>query len=102
MKKKLLTMLLAGCMVLSLAACGSKEAENQTEEAVTEESAEESAIGTSKIVELGEYKGLAYTPVDATVTDEEVEYEVQYLLSVSSTKESQEVCGEDSVVMLQS
>ena len=98
MKKKLLTMLLAGCMVLSLAACGSKEAENQTEEAVTEESAEESAIGTSKIVELGEYKGLAYTPVDATVTDEEVEYEVQYLLSVSSTKESQEVCGEDSVV----
>ena len=98
MKKKLLTMLLAGCMVLSLAACGSKEAENQTEETVTEESADESAIGTSKLVELGEYKGLAYTAVDATVTDAEVESEIQYLLSVSSTKESQEVCGEDSVV----
>lgn len=101
MKKKLLTMLLAGCMVLSLAACGNKEVENQTEDAVTEEGtegADESAIGTSKLVELGEYKGLSYTAMDTTVTDEEVEAEIQYLLTSSPTKETQEVCGEDSVV----
>lgn len=101
MKKKLLTMLLAGCMVLSLAACGNKEAENKTEDAVTEEGAEgadESAIGTSKLVELGEYKGLSYTAMDTTVTDEEVEAEIQYLLTSSPAKENQEVCGEDSIV----
>ena len=98
MKKKLLTMLLAGCMVLSLAACGNKEAENQTEDAVTEEGTEESAMGASKLVELGEYKGLSYTAMDTTVTDEEVEAEIQYLLTSSPTKETQEVCGEDSVV----
>ena len=111
MKKKLLTMLLAGCM--SLTACGGEEAENQaeqteqtedvaaeegTEESTEETEADESAIGTSTLTELGEYKGLTYTPMDTTVTDEEVEAEVQYLVANSTTKEAQEVAGEDSVV----
>ncbi|MBQ8857741.1 MAG: trigger factor [Lachnospiraceae bacterium] len=113
MKKKLLTMLLAGCMALSLTACGGEEAENQaeqteqtedvaaeegTEESTEETEADESAIGTSTLTELGEYKGLTYTPMDTTVTDEEVEAEVQYLVANSTTKEAQEVAGEDSVV----
>ena len=37
MKKKLLAMLLAGCMVLSMTACGSKETEEPAE--TTEETA---------------------------------------------------------------
>ena len=113
MKKKLLTMLLAGCMALSLTACGGEEAENQaeqteqtedvaaeegTEESTEETEADESAIGTSTLTELGEYKGLTYTPMDTTVTDEEVEAEVQYLVANSTTNEAQEVAGEDSVV----
>ena len=113
MKKKLLTMLLAGCMALSLTACGGEEAENQaeqteqtedvaaeegTEESTEETEADESAIGTSTLTELGEYKGLTYTPMDTTVTDEEVEAEVQYLEANTTTKEAQEVAGEDSVV----
>ena len=112
MKKKLLTVLLAGCMVLSLTACGSKEAENQTEqtgesvadETATEEEAEDttaidaSVMGTSTLTKLGEYAGLTYSPVDTTVTDEEIETEIQYLLSSYPTKEAQEVVGEDSYV----
>lgn len=102
MKKKLLTMLLAGCLALSLTACGSGEVEKETEQ--TEEAADEtattdtSALGTSAISKLGEYKGLTYVPMDTSVTDEEVEAEVQYMLANSFTKEAQEVAGEDSVV----
>lgn len=103
MKKKLLTMLLAGCMVLSLAACGNTEADNQTEEAAENtgddtEGADTSAMGTSTLEVLGEYKSLTYVPVDVSVTDEEVESEVQYLVANSTNKEPQEVVGEDSVV----
>ena len=102
MKKKLLAMLLAGCMVLSMTACGSKETEEPAE--TTEETAGEtaaidtSALGTSKLTELGEYKGLTYVPMDTTVTDEEIEAEVQYMLSTSFTKDPQEVATETSVV----
>ena len=102
MKKKLLVLLLAGCMVLSMAACGSKETEEPAE--TTEETAGEtaeidtSALGTSKLTELGEYKGLTYVPMDTTVTDEEIEAEVQYMLSTSFAKDPQEVATETSVV----
>lgn len=88
MKKKLLTLLLAGCMVLSLSACGKSETEQK----------EDSALATSKLVELGEYKGLTYTVADTTVTEEAVESEVQYLLASSPIKKSQEVATETSVV----
>ena len=103
MKKKLLALLFAGCMVLSMTACGSKETEEQsetTENAATEETAQPdtSALGTSTLTELGEYKGLAYTPMDTTVTEEDVEAEVQYLLSNSFTKNPQDVATETSVV----
>lgn len=107
MKKKLLTLLLAGCMALSLAACGKEEADNTTEQNQETTEGEEtdntaeadtSALGTSTLIELGEYKGLTYVPMDTTVTDAEVEVEVQYLLANSPAKEAQDVVGEDSVV----
>lgn len=104
MKKKLLTMLLAGCMVLALAACGKTEADNQTEDVQTEDSADEnaevdmSAKGTSTLKELGEYKELAYSPMDTTVSDEEVEAEVQHMLSSSFSKNPQDVVTETSYV----
>lgn len=110
MKKKLLTMLLAGCMVLSLAACGNEEAENQTENVTTEEAADAedaaesteevdtSAIGTSTLAELGEYKGLTYVPMDTTVSEAEVEAEVQYMLASSYTENPLEVVTETSYV----
>ena len=90
MKKKLLALLLASCMVFSAAACGKTES--------TENTANTNGLGTSKITELGEYKGLTYTPVDTTVTDEEVEMEIQYLVASSSTKNPQETATETSVV----
>lgn len=107
MKKKLFTMLLAGCMVFSLAACGNTEADNTTEDVQTEDTAEstdsteavdDSAIGTSTLVELGEYKGLSYAAMDTTVSEEEVEAEVQYMLESSPTKNAQEVVTETSHV----
>lgn len=105
MKKKLLVLFLTGCMVLSLAACGKKE-EETTEKNETTEAAEEaaetepdtSALGTSTLAELGDYKGLGYVPYDTTVTDEEVEEQVQLLVSNSFTKNPQEVVTETSYV----
>lgn len=114
MKKKLLTLILAGCMVFSLTACGGEKAEdtteqtdNVTEDATgTEDSAgaedsaqpDNSAVGTSKLLELGEYKGLTYKIIDTTATAEEVEMEVEYLLKNSPGKNPQEVAAETSVV----
>ena len=76
MKKKLLALLLAGCMVLSVTACGSKEEKEQPETATEETTVDTSALGTSKIKELGEYKGISYRMMDTVVTDAEVEAEV--------------------------
>lgn len=101
MKNKLLTLLLAGCMVLSMAACGKEESEEQaetTEESTQTEEADTSALGTSILTELGEYKGLSYVPYDTTVTDAEVEAQVQYLVSTSYTENPQEVVTETSYV----
>lgn len=94
MKKKLLTMLLAGCMVLSVTACGEKEKDTVVEN--TEQT--ENALGTSSLLTLGEYKGLTYVPTDTNVTDAQVDEQVSYLLAMSVTKENQEVVTENSVV----
>lgn len=100
MKKKLLTLLLAGCMVFSLTACGGENAENSTEQSTEQgtEQTEDSTATASKLLELGEYKGLTFTETEIVVTDEEVESEVQYLLASSPVKNSQEVATETSIV----
>ncbi len=96
MKKKLLALLLAGCMALSMTACGGKETEEKTAEETA--AVNTSALGTSKLTELGEYKGLTYTVMDTTVTDEEVEAEIKYMVANSFNKKPQEVATETSVV----
>lgn len=107
MKKKLLTMFLAGCMVVSLTACGQKDTGSTNDSAVEEQTQDDStdseeldtsARGTSTLTELGEYKGITYTPADTTVTEEEVETQVQYLLSSSYDKNAQDVVTETSYV----
>ena len=103
MKKKLFALLLAGCMVLSVTACGSEEKEEKAETtedsaAANENETDTSAYGTSTLVSLGEYKGLTYTALDTTVTDEEVETQIQSMLSSSYNKVSTEIATETSVV----
>ncbi len=113
MKKKLLALLLMACVAMSAAACGSTEekpAEDQTTEntadteteedtadAETEEDTEMdmSALGTSTLVELGEYKNVTYTPVDTTVSEDMVEQQVQSVLA--SAEELVEVTDHDTV-----
>lgn len=103
MKKKILMLLLVGC--LALTACGddkeSTSDENASEETETEETAEEPGAEsdeseedttpvTDKTIEeegieyfmaLGEYKGLELTKMLYEVTDEDVENEIQYNLA---------------------
>ena len=104
MKKRLLALLLAGCMVFSMTACGSKEEKTEVTEttesveSATEETVDYSVLGTSTLKELGEYKGLTFVPMDTTITDADVELEIQYMLESSYTKNPQEVATETSVV----
>lgn len=95
MKKKLLTLCLAACMVLSMTACQKDEDKKDT---ATEENEEvnRDAIGTSTLTKLGEYKGLGYDPYDTTVTDEEVEAQVQTMLTTVQIPE--EIVTETSYV----
>lgn len=105
MKKKFLALLLAGCMILSMTACGGKTTDDTTDagntaEDTVEDTAENTTTttGASKIVELGQYKGLTYTAYDVTVTDEDVEAEVQYQLSMSNKRNPLETATETSIV----
>ena len=99
-KKRLLALLIAGCMVFSMTACGNekKEEEKDTTGSETTETVDTSALGKSTLEKLGEYKGLTYTPMDTTVTDEEVESQVQNFVSSNPTKVSRDVVGETSIV----
>lgn len=99
MKKKVLTLILMGCMVFSLAACSKKEApkDNQKEQE-SETDSDYSAMGTSKLTELGEYKGISYKPMSTEVTDEEVEAKVQEIVKNAKVKKPQETATETSVV----
>lgn len=96
-------MLLAGCMVLSVTACGEKKdtekKDNDTEQS-DGENAEDAyaALGTSKLNSLGEYKGVSYKPMDTTVTDEMLEEEVQRIVANSTMKEPEDTATETSAV----
>ena len=90
MKKRILTVLCAGMIVLQVTGCGAKETtENQTEsttesvveaenETETDDATENATLYFSEIdvdnnVVLGEYKNLEVVQNQQTVTDEEVE-----------------------------
>ena len=90
--KKMTAVLLAAVMAFSLAACGGEDTDGttaaETEESSstdeTEAAAEEpeyfSAFNLDNLsdyVQLGEYKGIEVTAQDTTVTDEDVETELQ-------------------------
>ncbi len=89
MKKKWLLALTLSAMIFAISGCSSTtETTEETEEATgTEESTGSITEYASTIVTLGEYKGLAYTKVDTTVTDEEIQAELDYLLESYTTTE---------------
>lgn len=100
MKKKYMMILLAAAM-LSVTACGSKEAEDTAENTEETEAAEgEAALPTydpvlyedltSKIISMGEYKGLETVRTIEEVTDEDVQEEAD-----SSKKEYSELLTVD-------
>ncbi|MGN0334234.1 MAG: trigger factor [Lachnospiraceae bacterium] len=103
MKKKLITWMLIACMAVSVTACGEKEqpaddtqVETDTEKDDTQGTEiDRSALGTSTLNKLGEYKGITYTPTDTTVTDDMVEERIQQLLA--SSQELVEVTDHDTV-----
>ena len=88
--------MLAAVMTLSMAACGSKKSDDTTTAAETTGAQETTAAGSeatvtempeyvsafdlgdiSEYVELGDYKNIEVTEQDTTVTDEDVENELQ-------------------------
>lgn len=105
MKKRLLMLMLAGCMVFGMTACGEKKETGKSNQEETQDSAENgdtqtdtSALGTSTLKKLGEYQGLTYKPMDTAVTDEEVEEQVQAYVENSVMKNPQETVTETSYV----
>lgn len=90
MKKRYIWLLLA-VMVLSLTACGEQEAEQESAEEETElEEAAEEAVEyadsvlysdlSSRLISLGEYKGLQVEKIVEEVTDEDVQDEMNSVL----------------------
>lgn len=94
--KKSIAVMLAAVMTLSMAACGSKKSDDTTTAAETTGAQETTAAGSeatvtempeyvsafdlgdiSEYVELGDYKNIEVTEQDTTVTDEDVENELQ-------------------------
>lgn len=90
--KKSLKICMWGLMAVMMVSGCSKKADPAadttaaTTQAATEESSdipEISAIDPGKVEKLGNYIGVAYTPVSAEVSDEEVEAEIQALLDAN-------------------
>ena len=107
MKKKTVAAMLLMCMVLSAAACGnsgtdsestktedtktedkSKDTKDSTEDKSTETSSVRlvSVADVSDYVTIGEYKGLTLDRVSQTVTDEDIEAEINYELEDNGTE----------------
>ncbi len=73
MKKKLLALTMGVCMVASLAACGSDDAETEK---------------TNGSITLGKYKGIEVEESVATVTDDELQDYIDYILDSNKTTEN--------------
>ncbi|MBR6404443.1 MAG: trigger factor [Eubacterium sp.] len=77
MKIRKISAVLIGAMVLSvLGGCGKK----------TEETLEQKANDYEKFVTLGEYKGVEYTPQVTKVTEDDIQSEVDKLISDNTTE----------------
>ena len=106
--KKSIAVMLAAVMTLSMAACGSKKSDDTTAAAETTGAQETTAAAgetsaaempeyvsafdlgdISEYVELGEYKNIEVTEQDATVTDEDVENELQSQLENATPEYAQ-------------
>lgn len=73
-----ISFLLAGAMILSvLGGCGKKSSDP----------AEAMKDKYSQYVTLGEYKGVSYTPAHTEVTDEDIQYDIDSLISQGTTTE---------------
>lgn len=77
MKKKLITAMLPVLMVLTAAGCGKKD---------TSDLVYLKDFDAANYVELGDYKNVEISVEKPTVTDDEVERSIQYLLQSRSTK----------------
>lgn len=107
MKKTLIALLLCVSMALPLSACGGKESTGESGASAASESEiqSESAEGTeaeteeedpyiyafeydlTDYVKLCDYKGLEYTSEDTTVTEEELQSYIDYILEASADYE---------------
>lgn len=107
MKKKTVAAMLLMCMVLSATACGNSGTDSEstkTEDTKTEDKSEDTKDSTedkstetstvrlvsvadvSDYVTIGEYKGLTLDRVSQTVTDEDIEAEINYELEDNGTE----------------
>ncbi len=86
MKKKIVTLLLAGSMAVSLAACTPQaEGGAETTEGGTEESGDAAIGGTANVVNLGEYKGIEVEDTGVIeVTDDDIDMEIESRLSAET------------------
>ena len=105
MKKKIAKVLLAGLIGLQMMGCSNQKTENTEEkQTATQESTEEAEnkvsiyfneINADEYVTLGDYKGLEVVSTVKTISDEEVESSIQYMLSMSG--ELKEVTDRDVI-----
>lgn len=79
MKKKKIAALFMAAALAAVAAGCAKKAQNETTATSTEAETEEYVAESS--VTLGEYKGISVTVSEATVTDEEVQNQIQQVLN---------------------
>lgn len=93
MKKILLFGLLV--LMVTFAGCGKKDAAVSGKEVAQEAGAGNIEIKATDYVKLGEYKGLKLTAIDTTVTDEDVDSEMEMLRN--NEAELVEVADRDTV-----
>lgn len=101
MKKKIGKVLVAGLIGLQLIGCSNQNTANTEEkqETATETTEKEimyfNEINVDEYVTLGDYKGLEVVSNSTQISDEEVDSYIEYLISMSGTKE--EVTDRDVV-----
>ncbi len=106
MKRKLCMILLSLCIACTAAGCGGKDASSKKQEGQASSPVFEGRLVSAsekelaKIVELGEYKGLAVDKTIEDVTDDQVEEQLRNILSTSTVEveDPEAAAGEGDVV----